>query len=54
MLEFVILIEAKNIIDSFTYTSEILPLMSQNDVVAQPPDADQSFTFLKPVPPLTF
>jgi hypothetical protein len=39
MLAFVILSEAKNLMDSGTYTLEILRLAPQNDVVGQ---ADQS------------
>jgi len=38
MPAFVILSEAKNLMDSGTYTSEILRLTPQNDVVGQPPD----------------
>jgi hypothetical protein len=33
----VILSEAKNLTDSGTYTSEILRLTPQNDVIGQPP-----------------
>jgi len=36
MPAFVILSEAKNLMDSGTYTSEILRLTPQNDVVGQP------------------
>ncbi len=36
MTAFVILSEAKNLMDSGTYTSEILRLIPQNDVVGQP------------------
>ena len=35
MLAFIILSEAKNLIDSGTYTLEILRLTPQNDVVGQ-------------------
>jgi hypothetical protein len=38
MPAFVILSEAKNLMDSGTYTSEILRLTPQNDVVGQPLD----------------
>ena len=37
---FVILSEAKNLMDSGTYTLEILRLAPQNDVVGQPPEGD--------------
>jgi len=36
MAAFVILSEAKNLMDSSTYTSEILRLPPQNDAVGQP------------------
>jgi len=38
MPAFVILSEAKNLMDLGTYTSEILRLTPQNDVVGQPPN----------------
>ena len=42
MAVFVILSEAKNLMDSSTYTSEILRLTPQNDVVGQPLTPDFS------------